>query len=323
MNDPLDTRDRPPRPVSLLDDLTATVQVAATAEMPADVAALLNPEKGVFIRAKNKPVLDLGVEPVPGASGVWRVVNRTEGQPLLTEIPGVDAEDLTTIAAPAVRRSREALSTEAYCPPWSVEELMPRLVPFRSGNGIYLEPQAIEEGQRLNYPWRTIGIIFNSQGMRGSGVLVGPNLVLTAGHVAPWGQSPWSMEFIPAFRDGPPALWQFVHPELSRLQHPAGSERQGLRHLQALSAARQRDRLDGQQVLRQRGRILPSQLSCFRAIRAISASVPQSNSISASGTSTTTAPVSNSRRSIVPTCRRVGPAGRSGSRRRDRRWSGF
>jgi hypothetical protein len=79
---------------------------------------------------------------------------------------------------------------------------MPRLVPFRSGKGIYLEPQAIEEGQRLNYPWRTVGIIFNSQGMQGSGVLVGPNLVLTAGHVAPWGQSPWSMEFVPAFRMG-------------------------------------------------------------------------------------------------------------------------
>ena len=79
---------------------------------------------------------------------------------------------------------------------------MPRLVPFRGGNGINLEPQAIEEGQRLNYPWRTVGIVFNSQGRQGSGVLVGPNLVLTAGHMAPWGQSPWSMEFIPAFRVG-------------------------------------------------------------------------------------------------------------------------
>ena len=200
MGDPLDTGDGQPRPVSLLDDLAATVSVAPTAEMPADLAAMLNPEKGVFIRAKDRPVLDVAVEPVPGTSGLWRVVNRTEGQPLLTEIPGMDTEDLTKVAAPAVQRVRETLSTEAYRPPWAAEELMPRLVPFRSGNRIYLEPQAMEEGQRLNYPWRTVGIIFNSQGKRGSGVLVGPNLVLTAGHLAPWGQSPWSMEFVPAFR---------------------------------------------------------------------------------------------------------------------------
>ena len=198
----LESGNSRPRRVSLLDELSETVSVAATKEMPADLAAMLNPDKGVFIRAKSKPVLDLDVEPVAGASGLWRVVNRSKGQPLLTEIPGMDGEDLTKAAAPAVKRSRGALGTEAYRPPWAVEELMPRLVPFLSGNGIALEPQAIEEGQRINYPWRTVGIIFNSQGRRGSGVLVGPNLVLTAGHVAPWGQSPWSMEFIPAFREG-------------------------------------------------------------------------------------------------------------------------
>lgn len=202
-NDSVMDNDRvgKPRSVSLLDDLVASVSVAATAEMPDDLADMLNPEKGVFIRATSRPVLDLAVEPVPGASGLWRVVNQTEGQPLLTELPGMDTEELTKVAA-AVRSSHEALSTEGYCPPWAVEQLMPRLVPFRSGSGIFLEPLAIEEGQRLNYPWRTVGIIFNSQGMQGSGVLVGPNLVLTAGHVAPWGQSPWSMEFVPAFRMG-------------------------------------------------------------------------------------------------------------------------
>ncbi|MFN0071992.1 MAG: trypsin-like serine peptidase [Chloroflexota bacterium] len=202
MDDHVDTGDGKPRPVSLLDDLAAAVPVAATAEMPADLAAMLNPEKGVYIRAEHTPVLDVAVEPVPGARGLWRVVNRAEGQPLLTEIPGVDAEDLTKVSAPAVRRAREMLSTEGYRPPWSVEQLMPRLVPFRSGKRIYLETRAIEEGQRLNYPWRTVGIIFTSQGMQGSGVLVGPNLVLTAGHIAPWGQSPWSMEFVPAYRMG-------------------------------------------------------------------------------------------------------------------------
>jgi V8-like Glu-specific endopeptidase len=42
---------------------------------------------------------------------------------------------------------------------------------------------------------------------QGSGVLVGPNLVLTAGHVPPWNDGPttWSMEFIPAYRRNDPS----------------------------------------------------------------------------------------------------------------------
>lgn len=202
MDDQVDARGGQPRPVSVLEALATTAPVVATQEMPADLAAMVDPEKGAFIRAEDKPVLDLAVEPVPGSSDIWRVVNRTEGQPLLTDVPGREGEELTSAAAPAGRGTDESLSIEGYRPPWLNEELMPRLMPFRSGKGMYLEPRAIEEGQRLNYPWCTVGIIFNSQGMQGSGVLVGPNLVLTAGHNVPWGQSSWSMEFIPAYRMG-------------------------------------------------------------------------------------------------------------------------
>jgi len=59
-----------------------------------------------------------------------------------------------------------------------------------------------EEPNPMLYPMCTVGIVFNSNGRRGSGVLVGPNLLLTAGHVAPWGAASWSMEFIPAYRNG-------------------------------------------------------------------------------------------------------------------------
>lgn len=59
------------------------------------------------------------------------------------------------------------------------------------------------------YPWRTIGKVFvgrdlnfNSHIWWGSGVLVGKNLLLTAGHVAPWGLPGWWMRFVPAYNNG-------------------------------------------------------------------------------------------------------------------------
>lgn len=59
------------------------------------------------------------------------------------------------------------------------------------------------------WPWRTIGKVFvgananfNAPLWTGSGVLVGRNLLLTAGHVAPWGMNGGWMRFVPAFKNG-------------------------------------------------------------------------------------------------------------------------
>jgi V8-like Glu-specific endopeptidase len=59
------------------------------------------------------------------------------------------------------------------------------------------------------YPWQCVGKIlvwddFSQPypAWEGSGVLIGGRVVLTAGHVAPWGSSNWAMQFIPAFYDG-------------------------------------------------------------------------------------------------------------------------
>jgi V8-like Glu-specific endopeptidase len=52
-----------------------------------------------------------------------------------------------------------------------------------------------------SYPWNTIGkinVYLPSETWGCSGALVGRNLIATASHCVPWGQS-WSMEFIPAF----------------------------------------------------------------------------------------------------------------------------
>jgi V8-like Glu-specific endopeptidase len=59
------------------------------------------------------------------------------------------------------------------------------------------------------YPWQCVGRVFvwndasaASWAWWGSAVLIGPRLVLTAGHVVPWDASSWMMRFVPGYYDG-------------------------------------------------------------------------------------------------------------------------
>jgi V8-like Glu-specific endopeptidase len=53
-----------------------------------------------------------------------------------------------------------------------------------------------------SWPWGLVGRIFNNQGYSGTGALVGDRIVITAGHMVPWGDNPWWMRFVPAYYDG-------------------------------------------------------------------------------------------------------------------------
>ena len=75
--------------------------------------------------------------------------------------------------------------------------------------GVYNTPDARQVYYPRAYPWRCTGRIFTytnwptpNWSWSGSGVLVGPRHVLTAGHVAPWGSQSWAMLFVPAYWDG-------------------------------------------------------------------------------------------------------------------------
>jgi V8-like Glu-specific endopeptidase len=87
---------------------------------------------------------------------------------------------------------------------------------IRRPNGKIIEPYygvfGAEDRQVYypgGYPWICIGKVFtwsdfskpNPQ-FTGSGVLVGGRVVLTAGHMVPWGSNNWAMRFVPAFYDG-------------------------------------------------------------------------------------------------------------------------
>jgi hypothetical protein len=59
------------------------------------------------------------------------------------------------------------------------------------------------------YLYNTIGKIFAGANLNfasplwtGTGVLVGPDLLLTASHTVPWGQPGWWMRFVPAYEFG-------------------------------------------------------------------------------------------------------------------------
>lgn len=59
------------------------------------------------------------------------------------------------------------------------------------------------------YPWCTAGKLFVGRDENyanpmwvGSAALVGPNLMVTASHAAPWGIESWWMRFVPAYRNG-------------------------------------------------------------------------------------------------------------------------
>jgi V8-like Glu-specific endopeptidase len=181
-----------------LDELAESAPVPATGDMPEELREMLDSNSGPFVRSASPPKLDFATAEVPGAPGMWRIIDNDDEE-LHTTIPGREQTELT---ADDVTEAEGVSGTDGYRPPWVPLEHLPRLTPFRADGGLFFEPRAVEETNRLAYPQRTVGIVFSSNGFRGSGVLVGPNLLLTAGHVAPWGQSPWSMEFIPAFREG-------------------------------------------------------------------------------------------------------------------------
>ncbi|MFF5188189.1 trypsin-like serine peptidase [Streptomyces sp. NPDC000345] len=104
-----------------------------------------------------------------------------------------------------------------YRPEWLDLFYVPRVLPSRRRkpikplDGGALQPRWVigpDNRQELNetsWPWGCVGKIFTSAGMAGSGALVGDRVLLTAGHVVPWGDvsaGNWWMRFVPAYYNG-------------------------------------------------------------------------------------------------------------------------
>lgn len=125
-------------------------------------------------------------------------------------------------------RPAAAALTEPHKPAWASQAHQARAAsasfrsePLKRIDGRQIEPYYGVYGpddRRVYYPspypWRCIGRIFTWTNWAGgggwawwgSGVLVGPRHVLTAGHVCPWGSGSWAMRFVPNYWNGAPVL---------------------------------------------------------------------------------------------------------------------
>lgn len=195
-----ESADTWPRAYMTLDEQVNAAPIAATQEMPGDLADMLTQHSGPFVSSAPKPRMDFATERVPGVPDMWRVVGSRGDEEIRTTIAG---DEMGAVTPEEIRRLRvdQVPITEGFRPPWAPLEYVPPLTPFRKGDHIFLEPRAHEEPNRLSYPARCFGYV-RTNIEEGSGVLVGPNLMLTASHVAPWNTSPWFMEFVPALRQG-------------------------------------------------------------------------------------------------------------------------
>jgi V8-like Glu-specific endopeptidase len=101
-------------------------------------------------------------------------------------------------------------------------ESRPKLVTPRNRNALYRIPRLGPQNTVIDsihvdfpqimtdaYPWCTIGMVNSGRDLnygapekQGTGVLVGPNLMLTASHMVPWGEPGWYMRFDAASFDG-------------------------------------------------------------------------------------------------------------------------
>jgi V8-like Glu-specific endopeptidase len=203
-----------------IDELAAMPDVAATEEMPKDVANALATQRLFihstkevssvkFVKEPSSPHKEYTLELPPGA---------------LMGRPGLSGERLERSA----HKLPNATHTEGMRPAWAPLALQAR----NAAAGFERHPMQRIKGQRVEpfygvyppddrrvyypnaYPWRCVGRIFTWNNWAagggwtwsGSGVLVGPRHVLTAGHVCPWNAGSWAMQFVPAYWDGAPLL---------------------------------------------------------------------------------------------------------------------
>lgn len=202
------------------EELRSARPIPATQPPPAELAGSPEPELYVQTESAGKPQVTVAaVKPAGGErDGLWRVHVHSSSGTLGAVLPGRSQESLD--AKELGRPGRDTRGTEGFRPPWLDLTFLPQTLPHRL---TFEVPEAlrqlspllppvfhVERAEQLNtgYPWSTIGKVDvidprnpSARHPVGSGVLVGPNLMLTASHVAPWGKSPWSMKFTPALRD--------------------------------------------------------------------------------------------------------------------------
>ena len=205
------------------DQYLALDNKAATKKMPSDLAEAAATRR-VEIYSPGKDFDPREIIRQHNTSGTWEL-NLPPGAGV--GLPGRKSGRMSP--AEIVRGIKGNASSsslgEPFKPEWIDYTPHPKLSTasqplMRRVNGRWYEPHfgvfGAEDRQIYypsGYPWTCIGRIavwddFSkpSPAWLGSGVLIGGRVVLTAGHIAPWGSKNWAMQFIPAFYDGTSTL---------------------------------------------------------------------------------------------------------------------
>ena len=198
------------------DEIIAAERVPASDPGPGPVE-----DSGLqfFAESADEPSGQVRWERFP-AEGFWRGSLKTSSGTVTARMPGrnhgrVTQADLTSTVDPD--------PSEGFRPPWLPGEFLPRMaprethlppVPRRGPTDAPALPLRFIQQPNRAWPWCTVGRVFYGHGTNlahnnaGTGVLVGRDLLLTASHLAPWGERPgnWWMHFVPAYSNGTPYL---------------------------------------------------------------------------------------------------------------------
>lgn len=206
--------------VMTYEEMISTEPVPASEPVPAAPRGDGGPV--LYVESPDEPQLDLETERLspgqPDGGSLWRVRVASGGRQVTTGLLGQQRERVApdeALGSGSTSASTFPAPLEAagWRPPWLSAEFMPRVAPRELDDASALAAVGvpvprISEQLSSGWPWTTVGRVLTGNstdfiGRRaGSGVMVGPNLMLTASHNMFWDSPNWWIKFSPLWRNG-------------------------------------------------------------------------------------------------------------------------
>jgi V8-like Glu-specific endopeptidase len=210
----------PIRPLTFIGDRDAPEALSAVharrpalgSGKPPNELVKLAARRSVYLESRGNRKPTIGIERVRGSKPPqWRV-----DVPVDDVLQGARPGESLRRDEPAevLKNANRSVGFSGYRPDWVDALYVPRRRAaetrevLRRFNGRRVTPLWVFgqdnrwEFRDPAWPWGLVGRIVDNRGRTGTGALVGDRLVVTAGHMVPWGDSPWWMQFVPAYYDG-------------------------------------------------------------------------------------------------------------------------